>query len=378
MKIEFISNIGEIEFEAWQGLWQTSYPFVQYEFLRSLERSGCVSDASGWQPQYLVVFNGEQLVAAMPLYIKTHSYGEYVFDWAWADAYERNGLNYYPKLLNAIPFTPATGPRFAIAAGLDEAEVLSSMGAATRARAGAIGASSWHCLFPNKAQQQLLENSDLMYRRACQFHWHNRGYQNFDDFLQGFNSRKRKNLKKERRKIGDAELVIKRVEGAAVSPQQWQDFYLFYHLTYLKRSGRQGYLNQEFFQLLADNCADSIMMVQAYTGEKMVAAALYFKDEKTLYGRYWGCQEEFDGLHFEACYYQGIEYAIAQGLQKFDPGAQGEHKIQRGFEPVQLASYHWIAEPQFAHAIGDFLQQEAEHTQAYHTECQQLLPFKTE
>lgn len=378
MNIEFIESIAEIDRDQWQALWQTDYPFVQYDFLLALEASGSVCKATGWKPQHLLAYQDGQLLAAMPLYQKDHSYGEYVFDWAWADAYQRYGLDYYPKLINAIPFTPASGPRMALASNVEPLQATAELSRVLKLRAQAMGLSSVHMLFPNVEQQNLMDGTDWVYRRACQFHWFNRGYQNFDDFLQTFNSRKRKSLNRERRKVVESGVELVRVEGANVTAEQWHDFYVFYHMTYLKRSGRQGYLSQEFFHRLAEGCADSLMMVQAYHQGTMVAAALFFKDKETLYGRYWGCREEFDLLHFEACYYQGLEYAIERGLQKFDPGAQGEHKIQRGFEPTEVGSYHYVAEAAFAPSISQFVQEEAEHMALYQQQMQEQLPFKVE
>lgn len=383
MLAEFISSIESIDSNRWQELWNTDYPFIQYEFLLALEQSGSVSKDSGWLPHHLLLWSGEsaeakgELLLAMPLYIKNHSYGEYVFDWAWADAYHRYGRDYYPKLLNAIPFTPATGPRFALKNGLD-AELFSEiLIGQLKEESQRLGASSFHSLFPEQEQLNLLENnSDILQRDAVQFHWLNNDYRSFEDFLATFKSRKRKSLNSERRKVSQQGVEIRRVEGEDITEEQWKQFYHCYHLTYLKRSGRQGYLNREFFQMIGKNCKESIMMVQAFFGEQMVAGALYFKDSQTLYGRYWGCLDEFDALHFEACYYQGIEYAIEKQLQKFDPGAQGEHKIQRGFIPSFVHSLHWIAADEFRPAIADFLAQEKEHIQAYQQDAETYLPFK--
>ncbi|GAA6151289.1 GNAT family N-acetyltransferase [Pseudoteredinibacter isoporae] len=383
MLAEFISSIESINREHWQALWASDYPFVQYEFLLALEQSGSVSKDSGWIPHHFLLWSGDHAedkgepLLAMPLYIKSHSYGEYVFDWAWADAYHRYGQDYYPKLLNAIPFTPATGPRFALKAELD-AELFSKiLIQQLKEESQRLGASSFHSLFPNAEQFTMLENShDFLQRYAVQFHWINDQYRHFDDFLATFKSRKRKSLNSERRKVVQQGVDMRRVEGEDITEEQWHQFYHCYHLTYLKRSGRQGYLNRDFFQRLSKTCQESLMMVQAFFDGQMVAGALYFKDHKTLYGRYWGCLDEFDALHFEACYYQGIEYAIEKQLLKFDPGAQGEHKIQRGFIPSFVYSLHWIAADEFRPAIADFLDQEKEHIQMYQKDAKTYLPFK--
>jgi predicted N-acyltransferase len=376
MKITFLESIAEFDRTVWQELWQTDYPFIQFDFLNALEASACVSAETGWQPQHLIAWQDGKAIAAMPLYLKSHSYGEYVFDWAWADAYQRYGLNYYPKLINAIPFTPATGPRIAFAQDVDRAAVQEDILLALTRHASTIGASSVHTLFPDAQRQLALDQSAWVYRRACQFHWFNRDYATFDDFLQTFNARKRKSLKRERRKVEESQLELRQVEGVDITSAQWEEFYRFYHLTYFKRSGRQGYLNYNFFCNLAQYCSSSIMMVQAYHEGNMVAGALFFKDSNTLFGRYWGCSEEFDALHFEACYYQGIEYAIKHSIKRFDPGAQGEHKIQRGFEPIEVGSYHWLAQDDFVPAIKQFAAEEAEQMHGYQQEMSKQLPFK--
>ncbi|MCV6614042.1 MAG: GNAT family N-acetyltransferase [Cellvibrionaceae bacterium] len=378
MTIEFCSSISSIDAQQWQALWAEPYPFIQHGFLQALEESGCVGADSGWQMQHCLLWNEEktQLLGAMPLYIKHHSYGEYVFDWAWADAYHRAGLEYYPKLLAAIPFTPASGPRIGFAPGQDAQQIGDQLIAACLHKARDIDASSFHLLFPHQRDRQILQKPELMPRTAVQFHWHNHGYQNFDEFLATFKSRKRKSLKAERRKVAEQQVSLVRREGKHIDEQQWQRFYHCYQLTYLKRSGHKGYLNWDFFQRLGQSCADQIMMVQAYQRGDMVAGALYFKDSQTLYGRYWGCLDEFEALHFEACYYQGIVYAIEQNLQRFDPGAQGEHKIQRGFTPSLVHSLHWIEDQRFARAIEDFLDRERHHIASYQEDAARYLPFK--
>lgn len=372
---DFISSINEIARSDWQALAGEDYPFIHYDFLAALENSGAVGGASGWQPRHLRISRAGKLVGLMPLYLKQHSWGEYVFDWAWADAYQRYGFNYYPKLVNAIPFTPATGPRLLLADNQD-AELLPSLTAAMEVEIKRIGGSSWHCLFPEESFSRQLASQGASQRLGCQYHWLNQDYQTFDDFLASFNSRKRKNLKRERRRVQEQGLELVRKEGNEVSTEEWRQFYLFYHLTYFKRSGRQGYLNEVFFQTLARTMADKLMLVIARKDNEMVAAALFFKGSDTLYGRYWGCREEFECLHFEACYYQGIEYAIEHKLQRFDPGAQGEHKIQRGFTPIPTWSNHWIARPDFRAAIDDFLERERPEMENYMEEAREWLPFR--
>ena len=382
MRIQCISSVHDIDAEQWNSLAGGDYPFLRHEFLAALEDSHATTVDNGWQPQHLIAYDNQSTpIALMPLFIKGHSYGEYVFDWSWADAYHRNNLPYYPKLLSAIPFTPATGPRFGFAKQMSEAargQLVIELTEVVKEIAQRLGASSWHCLFPPHEVAQQLNQRGFSLRQGCQFHWFNQDFGNFEDFLATFTSRKRKNLRKERKKIPDQGIEIKRLDGTQLEPSDWQAFYDFYRVTYLKLSGHDGYLNEEFFQLIGANMPQHLMMVQCYSHQRMVAAALFFKSSSHLYGRYWGSLAEFDGLHFEACYYQGIEYAIEQGLQCFDPGAQGEHKIQRGFTPTITWSNHWMVEPRFHDAITKFVEQERPNIEAYQKEAASLLPFKHE
>lgn len=380
-----IDSIHEVSADDWNTLWNRDtqsqsfhYPFIQHGFLAALEDSGCTQTDTGWTPKHLLIHEGDRLTGAMPLYLKTHSYGEYVFDWAWADAYRRNGLNYYPKLLCAIPFTPATGPRLALADGVDTQTMLKSVSEFLSAACLEHHWSSWHCLFYPPEQQRLWLSDQTLSRVGCQFHWYNRNYQTFDDFLDTFNSRKRKSVRRERRGVSESGVRLTRLVGDEITDDDWQKFYYFYHTTYLKRSGNTGYLNREFFEAIARNLGQQILMVKAEHEGDNIAAALCFFDDTHLFGRYWGCLEEIPGLHFEACYYQGIEFAIERGIQVFDPGAQGEHKIQRGFEPTLTYSQHWLADERFHAAVEDFLQRETPGVEAYREDCAGYLPFKAE
>jgi predicted N-acyltransferase len=374
---EFATSLEGIDPAGWNAVAGADYPFLRHEFLHGLETTGCTTAESGWQPCHLVLREGGAIIAVMPLYLKSHSYGEYVFDWSWAEAWQRSGLRYYPKLLTAIPFTPATGPRLCCAPGQDIGTTWSLALAAVQDLARRQGFSSWHLLFPDPAAADYLQPAGLSRRTATQFHWFNRGYGDFDDFLAGFTSRKRKSLRRERRRVTEQDLEMRTLAGAAIGERDWARFHQFYQLTYAKRSGHGGYLTREFFTRTAPALGDQVIMVQALERGEVVAAALYFRSGDTLYGRYWGCLREYDSLHFETCYYQGIEFCIANGLRRFDPGAQGEHKIQRGFEPVQTCSMHWIADPRLADAVADFTRREARHTAAYMAEAERLLPFRT-
>ncbi len=375
MTIEFIDAIDQIPAERWNGLLTSDYPFARHEFLAALEASGSLGQERGWQPHHLLLWEGSALQAAVPLYLKNHSYGEYVFDWGWANAYAQHGYDYYPKLVSAIPFTPCCGPRL-----LSEAltpELIPHLATALTAECHNLGASGWHCLFPEPELSQALLDEGTMQWPGCQFHWFNRGYQSFADFVAQMSSRKRKNLLKERRQVLAQGFEFEHLTGAQIGTEDWDLFFALYQLTYLKRSGHGGYLEREFFHQLGQRLPEQCLMVNARLEGRTIASALFLRDSTTLYGRYWGCRAEFDFLHFETCYYQGIDYAIAEGLERFDGGAQGEHKLARGFEPVTTYSNHWLAEPVFRTPVARFLEQEAEHLKAYVREAREHLPYKT-
>ena len=376
-EFRFHSRIADIDASLWNSLAGASSPFLRHEFLNALEETGCADADTGWQPHHLVVTQDGKPVAAMPLYLKTHSWGEYVFDWSWADAYRQNGRRYYPKLVSCVPFTPSTGPRLLLATGADSAVLTRAIVVAVMREATALGASTWHVLFPGEQEHAQLTQAGLRPRIACQFHWYNRGYTCFEDFLDTFNSRKRKNLRKEREAVRNAGIAFTHISGHDITSTLWQQFYRFYQSTYQVR-GQQGYLSLAFFQRLSEVMPENLLLVVATLDDRPIAAALSFRDKKTLYGRYWGSLEDYQFLHFETCYYQGIEYCIANGLQHFDSGAQGEHKIQRGFEPIITYSNHWIADPQFDAAIGDFLVREGEYIRQYQEQAEEGLPFKQE
>ena len=377
LNAEFVTSLSQVSEQEWEALCGTDYPFLRYRFLLGLETSGCTTAEAGWQPCHMILRDGERAVAALPLYLKSHSYGEYVFDWSWSQAWQQNGLQYYPKLVSAIPFTPATGPRLCHSAELEVTEAWSIASRALEQFARQQELSSWHLLFPEAEVSELVLAQGIHQRRATQFHWFNEAYTDFDDFLSGFSSRKRKSLKRERRRVQEQGLKLSTLVGNHISEQHWERFYHFYQYTYAKRSGHGGYLTRGFFTEVAASMGDQVIMVLAEHGDQAVAAALYFRSADTLYGRYWGCEQEFDCLHFEACYYRGIEYCIEQGIERFDPGAQGEHKIQRGFRPVETFSNHWIADPGLSAAVGDFTRRERSHTEAYLKEAESLLPFKS-
>ncbi|MCP4596805.1 GNAT family N-acetyltransferase [Neptuniibacter sp.] len=372
-EIKLCHEIKEIGKEAWNQLCKTDYPFARYEFLYALETSGSVQPKTGWQPLHLLLQDNGINIGVMPLYLKNHSYGEYVFDWAWADAYNRYGLEYYPKLVTAIPFSPVTGPR--LLTQQDPKPLLEMISHSLPQIAEQVQANSWHLLFPTDEERNAVQHPHLMHRKGCQYQWFNKNYADFDDFLATFTSRKRKNVRKERQKVIDHGITHVQLDGEDISPEQLDQFYDFYRMTYLKR-GREAYLTKEFFFLLKELMPENLLLVLAYNGDQPVAGALSLKDSTTLYGRYWGCFDEYDSLHFETCYYQGIDYCIANKLRRFDSGAQGEHKIQRGFEPVETWSAHWVKEVGFNQAIQQFVDEESEAIDQQIEHLKQYLPFR--
>ncbi|MDF1693733.1 MAG: GNAT family N-acetyltransferase [Zhongshania sp.] len=376
VELEFINAISAIDAATWNAIAGQDYPFTRHEFLQALESSGAVAADKGWQPHHLVARRDGQIVALMPLYIKTHSYGEYVFDWSWADAYQRHGRSYYPKLLAAIPFTPATGPRLCLANDAEREDVMQAIASSLPAHARQMGASSVHILFSKPEVSSAWQPLGFMQRSGPQYHWFDRDYGDFDGFLASFSSRKRKTLRKERKAVAEQGLDLQILCGSEISPAQWRFFFHCYQLTYAKRSGHGGYLPEAFFTQLAATMPEHLVLVIASHGDEPVAVALNFRDQHTLYGRYWGCVREYEFLHFETCYYQGIEYCLREGLRHFDPGAQGEHKIQRGFMPIATYSNHWLADADFSAAVAQFLDDEKLHIAKYLRDASAMLPFK--
>lgn len=375
LKVNCINRMAELDAAQWNALAGSDYPFLRYEFLNALEQSGAVSPHTGWQARHLLVTEDDVLLAVMPLYLKSHSWGEYVFDQAWAQAYQQHGLEYYPKLLSAIPFTPCQGPRLVIKSGIAFEAIVDVLLQAIKQLADQHNMSSWHCLFPEPQLREQLQASHLIMREDVQFQWFNRGYQQFEEFLATLTVSKRKMIKRERRKVSEQGIGLRQIFDKDITDADWQAFYRFYALTYLKRRS-QPYLNLTFFQQLAASMPEQLLLIMAIKQDQPVAASLFFVGSDTLYGRYWGCEQDYDALHFEACYYQGIDYCITQGLQRFDSGAQGEHKIARGFEPVSSYSAHWIRDPRFSQAIADFVKRERTHISHYKASAAEFLPFK--
>jgi len=354
-----------------------SDPFSQYAFHAALEQSGSVGGNSGWQPLHLEVTQDGQPCALIPSYIKTHSWGEYVFDFEWANAYQRYGLDYYPKLISAVPFTPCAGPRILLSQGTDLSTILTFLSQQLPHLCAQLKISSWHWLFTQEPDWKIADNQSWHKRKGCQYHWYNQNYSQFEDFTARLTSRKRKSINKERRVIADQGITFTWQQGQDISLQALKEFYACYQSTYLKRS-QQGYLTYPFFCELLTQMPEKLLLVTASKDSLPLAYALFFVDDKTLYGRYWGCLEEVEFLHFETCYYQGIDYCVANNIAHFDAGAQGEHKLARGFLPKATHSYHYLAEPGFNEAIRQFCATEEEQIERYIKWAKTALPYKAE
>jgi len=368
--VEVVDSLSSIAPAQWNAL-AGDQPFVRHEFLHALHETGCASPDTGWGPQYLILREDAELAGAMPLYLKGHSYGEYVFDWSWADAYHRHGLDYYPKLLCAIPFTPVRGPRV-LARTAAERELLVR---AALSLSQELGVSSLHCLFGRDEEVDAFEANGMMIRHGVQFHWANGGYSSFDDFLASLNHDKRKKIKQERRKVRDAEISFEWREGREITDAHWAFFFRCYTRTYREHHSTP-YLNLEFFRRIGAAMPESVVMVIASRAGRPIAASFNMRDAKRLYGRYWGAIEHHPVLHFETCYYQVIEYCIARGLETFEGGAQGEHKMARGLLPVETRSAHWIARRDFASAIESFLSRETRGVSHHLDELNERTPFR--
>ena len=358
--IKVINSIDQVDAVEWNACAGSENPFVSHAFLNALEQSGAVHAESGWAPHHLIMVDQtNRLYGAAPLYLKSHSQGEYVFDHGWADAYERAGGRYYPKLISAVPFTPVTGPRLLVRPDAMTSEVEASLCAGMIELAERYKISSIHVTFLPESQRSSLEGADFFVRHSHQYHWMNRDYKNFDDFLASLTSRRRKTIRKERERIASAGITFEAHTGAALTSRHWDTFYEFYSDTYDRKWGFP-YLNREFFEYVNDTMAEHIVLITAYEDGQTIAGAFNLLGSNAIYGRNWGCSHRYKFLHFEACYYQAIDFAIAHGLDRVEAGTQGPHKIQRGYEPVQTYSAHWIRDPGFRNAVENFLQREKE------------------
>ncbi len=368
--VRVADSLAAVDPQEWNAL-AGRQPFVRHEFLSALIDTGCASRRTGWRPQFVLVERGGALAGAMPLFAKTHSYGEYVFDWAWAEAHERHGIDYYPKLVCAIPFTPVRGARLLARSASDRETLVRA------ALELARDTSSLHVLFAREEDASFLEAAGLMLRRTVQFHWRNEGYADFEDFLARLSHARRKNIRQERRRVREAGLGFRWIEGEAIGRRDWEFFNRCYRATYAAHHSTP-YLSLEFFLRVGAAMPENVALLVAERDGRPVASALFFRDAQTLYGRYWGSLEHVPLLHFECCYYQAIEFAIARRLAVFEGGAQGEHKLFRGLMPVETLSAHWLAHPRFARAVETFLEREGAGIARYVNELVEHSPFKDE
>ncbi|WP_199031990.1 GNAT family N-acetyltransferase [Ralstonia sp. ASV6] len=381
-RMRLVTDLRDIGRDAWDALLAQqpeATPFLRYDFLHALHESGSASPDTGWSPQYLTLWedgaHGETLAAAAPLYVKGHSYGEYVFDWAWANAYAQHGLEYYPKWLSAIPFTPVQGARLLAHSADARAALLDTLLAAAQQSA----LSSLHVLFPTAAEAEQMRTAGMLLRQGVQFHWCNAGFGSFDDFLAALEQKKRKNIRAERRRVHDAGITFRHVPGAAATDADWRFFHRCYRTTYREHHS-SPYLNLEFFRQIGQTMPENLLLVIASRNGNDIASALLVVDARpeasVMYGRYWGAVEHHPCLHFETAYYQPLTYCIEHGIRTFEGGAQGEHKMARGFQPVATLSAHWLAHPAFADAVGRFLDRETAGMEAYLDELMDRSPFR--
>jgi predicted N-acyltransferase len=376
MRTRTLASIDEVDAEAWNAIAGRRCPFLRHQFLAALEHQRCVGFASGWTPRIVVVESAAgALLGAAPCYEKTHSRGEFVFDFSWARAYQQAGLPYYPKLVVGVPFSPVTGVRFLVADGADASIVRGALIAALRSLAEERRCSSVHVLFPTAAEHSVLADAGFMARTDCQFHWHNAGYATFDEFLETFTAEKRKKSRRERRRVEEAGVRFHTLAGSELDEGTWDELYPLYADTFA-RHGHLPYLTYGFFLELAQTLPERLMLKVASIEGTPVGLAIFIVGDDTLYGRYWGTSGNHHSLHFETCYYQGIDYCIEHGLARFEPGTQGEHKVARGFVPVTVHSNHWIADRRFAAAIGQYLAREGQEVERYAELVREHVPYK--
>jgi predicted N-acyltransferase len=375
MRSRLHTSIDELDPRQWNALGGDRNPFLRHEFLAALEHTGCIGAGTGWEPAYVTLRDDAGLAAAAPAFIKTHSYGEFVFDFAWAQAYSRVGRRYYPKLTVGIPFTPATGPRVLVRPDLDRPLTAARLLKEIESHASSRGTSSVHALFLDEPARAACAEAGWLMRRDCQFHWTNRGYASFDAYLETFTADKRKKAKRERRRVAEAGIHFETRVGSELDKRTLDAVYAFHRDTFL-RHGHEPYLTRAFFTEAARTLGDALMVKLAMHSGTPVAAAIFFWCQDALFGRYWGAAADYNSLHFETCYHQGIEFCIERGIARFEPGTQGEHKVSRGFEPAITWSAHYIANRQFRDAIADYLEREGESVDAYAEEIQGHVPYR--
>jgi predicted N-acyltransferase len=375
MRTGVSKSIDELNPEQWNALSGTDTPFLRHEFLAALEHTGCVGGGTGWTPSYVTLTDASGLAAAAPAFIKTHSYGEFVFDFSWAQAYNRLGRRYYPKLTISVPFTPATCARLLVRPDLDRAHTSRRLIEAIEAHARDRSLSSTHALFLEAGDRAAFHRAGWLERRDCQFHWTNRGYASFDSYLETFTAEKRKKARRERRRVAEAGIAFETRLGSELDERLLDGIYLLHRDTFL-RHGHEPYLTRSFFSEIGRTLGDALMVKLAVQKGHLVAAAIFFWCPSALYGRYWGAATEHHSLHFEACYHQGIEFCIERGIARFEPGTQGEHKVSRGFEPAMTWSAHWITDARFREEVRDYLAREREAIDAYAAEVQTHVPYR--
>jgi len=379
--LRVLSGLGEVERDEWNALanppGMAENPFLSWDFLEALEAAGCVSARTGWAPRHLVLDGPEGISGAMPCYLKSHSQGEYVFDYGWADAFERAGGRYYPKLQVSVPFTPVTGRRLLVAPGPEEEARRQLLAAGLAELTRRLDASSAHLTFLTQAEAEALGELGFLIRTDQQFHFEDEGFGDFDGFLSALASRKRKAIRKERREALSAGIEVESISGSDISEAHWDAFFDFYMDTGSRKWGRP-YLNRRFFSMIGERMAERILLIMARREGRYVAGALNLMGSETLYGRYWGCLEDHPYLHFEICYYQAIEYALTHGLSRVEAGAQGEHKLARGYRPATTYSAHLIAEPSFRRAVADYLERERQHVELENRVLAEHVPFRKE
>jgi len=368
-------SFDEISPDQWSTLVPSDSPILKYQFLSAFEQSGCVAQSTGWDPHHLGIYEGEKLLAAAPCYLKYHSLGEYIFDWDWAQAYQRAGLSYYPKIVLAIPFTPISGKRILIHPDVEVKPAGDALSTAVRNLAEEKSTSSIHCLFTTPEDNQVLKNAGFVPRRNNQFHWSNQEYKNFSDFLGELSAKRRKNIVRERRTINSDGITFRWRSGRDATRKDWSFFYSCYQST-IKDHGAIPYLNEEFFRLLADTMPDEVLLLIAKRQNRDIAAAFFLKGERSLFGRYWGAIDKVPNLHFETCFYQPIEYCIHNHLHRFEAGAQGEHKLNRGLIPTSVLSMHWLSHPDFFDAVKSYTRKEWNHVEEYQAILNSHSPYK--
>ncbi len=372
MTVRVARSLADVDASQWNALAGGGEPFLRHEFLLALEESGCAAAGTGWDARHLLLHGADgELVGAMPLYLKSHSWGEFVFDFAWAEAYRRTGRDYYPRLVSTVPFTPAAGPRLLALCDSSRRALLD----AARAQMRELGASSLHVLFPQAMDRSMLIDAGLLPRLDCQYHWRNAGYGCFDDFLAGFTAEKRKKLRRERRRVREAGIECRTLQGGELDGPMLEAVYELHAETFA-RYGHAPYLNRDFFRLLRQAMPGQLVVELAVRHGEPIACAISLRGTDTLYGRYWGASGDYHSLHFELCYYRGIEYCIRERLPRFEPGTQGEHKLLRGFAPAPVWSAHEIADPRFADAIAVWLARERRHRREWLRDAVRHLPFR--